>query len=346
MLSSSFFLIDGTTDPVLDCCADNSKKITQISDTQNDILVKLRISQDSMSFEKDTTIINIHHQKKPEIYRNDCDIFRIIGAIIGAAISGGIALFVFLLGESRKKKSEKQKRKSFGKELITIIISITKIVNDQLEQFKRFIETTREAPYKTNILFKLSFHQLKRIKSFDTTLIFKTFDTIGLKEKDYLKFYSNIDFLDDVINAIFSDYDENNSKHITPMSNEFIKTRNELLDICTDYLEVQRRLNNTEDELYLFINQQILDYYQHPDMTQVPNIHFDIQYLIRPIKTILLERFRDWDITNSILKKAKFCGDLYTSIVQINTSFVNDIEKQIVNINKINISLNNIFENI
>ena len=63
ILSSSFILIDGTTNPVLDCCADNSKKLTQISDTQNDILFKLRILQDSMSFKKDTTIINIHHQK-------------------------------------------------------------------------------------------------------------------------------------------------------------------------------------------------------------------------------------------------------------------------------------------
>ena len=203
----------------------------------------------------------------------------------------------------------------------------------QSELLNDLIASIREKAYTHGNYQHISFNLLQRAQSFDTTFTFNTFKQLNLEKKSYIKFYSSIDFLLEVFTNVDNDYHKNNSELITPLSNDFIKLKQEIFTQGTNYIELQRREEKTDDPLYQYLNKLIMDYYGSPSLPETIDIKYDVEMLIRPLKIELLEHFRDYDIANDILNLAKQSGDIYATITQENIKFANALAGQIESIN-------------
>lgn len=178
----------------------------------------------------------------------------------------------------------------------------------------------------------MSFNLLKRAQSFDTTHVFNTFNYLYLEKKSYIKFYRSVDFLLEEFVNFDDDYHKNSSEIITPLSNDFIKLRQEIFKQGTNFIELKRRESKTDDPLYNFLNDLIIKYYTSSSLPETVDIKYDFEILIKPLKIELIEKFRDYDQANEILILAKEAGDIYISITQINGEYSSNVEGQLSNI--------------
>lgn len=270
-------------------------------------------------------------QEKPK--ETNCNICAILGSILGALLSGGFAIIIFVQGKKNERKRENQKLIYYGEEIYTLIKNIVVNSKKQSELLNDLIASIREKAYTHGNYQHISFNLLQRAQSFDTTFTFNTFKQLNLEKKSYIKFYSSIDFLLEVFTNVDNDYHKNNSELITPLSNDFIKLKQEIFTQGTNYIELQRREEKTDDPLYQYLNKLIMDYYGSPSLPETIDIKYDVEMLIRPLKIELLEHFRDYDIANDILNLAKQAGDIYATITQENIKFANALAGQIESIN-------------
>ena len=201
-------------------------------------------------------------QKKPK--ETICNFCAILGSILGALLSGGFAIFIFVQGKKNDRKRENQKLIYYGEEIYTLIKNIVVNSKKQSELLNDLIASIREKAYTHGNYQHISFNLLQRAQSFDTTFTFNTFKQLNLEKKSYIKFYSSIDFLLEVFTNVDNDYHKNNSELITPLSNDFIKLKQEIFTQGTNYIELQRREEKTDDPLYQYLNKLIMDYYGSP----------------------------------------------------------------------------------
>ncbi|GAH68816.1 unnamed protein product [marine sediment metagenome] len=159
--------MDESPDQILVICTDNSRQLTRLKSTQTKIISRLDIIQNSIN-NIDITKQVIYTKEEPDPSKKRCDLCAIIGSIIGAAISGGIALTILLLGESRKKKQERIKLKGYWNDITINVESVLKNLLKQVDEFKKFIADVEMTPHKIIPLYRYTFHQLSSAYSCDS----------------------------------------------------------------------------------------------------------------------------------------------------------------------------------
>jgi hypothetical protein len=312
---------------------------------QEAIIKNLTLIEGKFDLRKDTLNTTIKTGLKEitnKIPETGSRFWDILGSAIGAILSGAFAIAIFVQGRRNDKKKENKKVFEYGEEIFTLIKNIVVNSKEQVKLLDTLIQSIREKPHTHGSYKHINFNLLKRAQSFDTTRVFNTFQYLNLEKKSYIKFYSSVDFLLEEFVNVDNDYHENNSKVITPFSNDFIKLRQKIFTQGTDYIEQKRRESKTDDPLYVFLNDLIIQYYTSPDLPSVVDIKYDFDSLIRPLKVELVEKFRDYDQANDILSLAKEAGDIYTSIIGINNDLGNNIEGQMSTVNKMIIQLEQI----
>jgi hypothetical protein len=261
------------------------------------------------------------------------EFMNILGAILGAVLSGVFAIIVFVQGKRMDKKKEQKMLFNFGEEVYTLLKNITINSKKQIELLDQLIKSIQANPHVPGKFQHINFNLLKRAQSLDTTKVFTTFQYLQLEKKSYIKLYQSVDFLLEEFTNIDFDYQKNNSEVITPLSNDFLKQRQEIFSKGTEYIEFKRRENKTDDPFYVFINDLIMKYYDSLPSPETVDIKYDFDTLIKPLKPEIIAKYRDLDYANIILNFAKQAGDLYVSITQINKELANSIEGQIGNLN-------------
>jgi len=255
-----------------------------------------------------------------------------IGALIGAIIGGLMAIFVFYLGKRNEKHKSEQELKLFGDELYQFIKNITANSESQIQNLNTLVESIEGNPMKIGNYKRISFALLNRAISFDSDKVFKLFTLLEFKEKEFMKFYLNIDFLEEVFRIIDKDFDTAISTVITPQTNYYIRYKKSFLDKATDYIEKKRIENDSKDELRVYLNGFIMNYYQSKELPKGHDLFYDYSNLSRPMLETLVKHFRDWteakELTNIISDAANTCF----SIQEYNLGFSQAVKSQIENI--------------
>ena len=126
---------------------------------------------------------------------------------------------------------------------------------------------------------------------------------------------------------------------------QLINIRNNILDVATDYIFVEKRDNPKYDSnsFWLMINRIILDYYNDND--GIPDIKRDYMMIINRFKTEMLkDQFKYHPVSNEILKLCKIGGDTYFSITQINKDLARDIVSVSEHIQDVSITLSEVLD--
>lgn len=322
---------DVNTDTSEDCCYENLRihkkelqKLNTINDNQiinNEIVAKL-------SKNLNASIYSGNSKEKVE----NSPRFDFWGALIGALLGGIISLGIYKLGEYYDKKKVISEKDELG-ESINILINLSiKNISAKIEAYKNLVESITETPYKAHGLIRIPSHNLKRVRSFDPTQVYRIFKHLSLNKKDYNVLLSSIDFLDEVSDSIDKDLTYNNRDNITKYSNEFLAIIQDVLDETANYLNYLKKNNKEDEDIYKFLNSLILKYYADSNDGQGPDIDYDNRVFVKPMKVELVTKFRYDPFTNTISSKLKRAGDLYKTVVLMNISMKNDISKQMENI--------------
>ena len=314
-----------------------NKRIDHQIRNQDAIIKNLALIEETFDLRRDTLNTTLKTGLKEitnKIPESGSRFWDILGSAIGAILSGAFAIAIFVQGRRNDKKKKNKKVFEFGEEIFTLIKNIVVNSKEQVKLLDTLIKSIKEKPHTHGSYKHIDFNLLKRAQSFDTTHVFNTFQYLNLAKKSYIKFYSSVDFLLEEFVNVDNDYHKNNSEVITPLSNDFIKLRQKIFTQGIDYIEQKRRESMTEDPLYVFLNDLIIQYYTSPDLPSEIDIKYDFDTLIRPLKVGLVEKFRDYNQANDIMSLAKEAGDIYTSIIGINNDLGNNIEGQISTVNK------------
>ena len=277
-----------------------------------------------------------------EFYNNNSDLFNLIwnilGALTGAGISGIFALWIFKKGKKQDKVQEEEKDKkrieSDRKTFFTLLDNVVETSRIQVTRYEEHIANTKVDPLANLAPQELTFQDLNRILKFESKQVIELYDYLGFSNEDYVKVVKNLDYLSAVFNKIPEDFWDVKNNNIENLSNVFIQTKNEILNLMADYL-FEQKLSNPDfekDTLWLFFNELILDYYKDTDGK--PELKYDYDKLINPLKVTLLRDFTFHKLSLEILKKTKVGGDIIMTIRTHNTDFVEDLTKAIERINK------------
>ncbi|MBE9467760.1 MAG: hypothetical protein IMY72_05475 [Bacteroidetes bacterium] len=263
----------------------------------------------------------------------------IVGSIFGAILSGLIALFIFYLGRRNEKLKRNRQMKAFGKELLSLTNNICNNSNKQIVEYKKTITSISKNKYKQPYLKKITLSVLERAKAIESSVIFNTFNHLKIKDKSYLSFYLSIDFIFEVFNNSFSDYENLTSNIISPFSKEFISLKNRILDLLEISFEAQAKKVSNDCSKFV---EKILNDYDFGSQSENSSIEYDLDNLLLPLNKKFSGVFKAYKIalsTKPILKKAI---DLSVTISQQNQKFSFDIEEQLENLEKFISDLNDI----
>jgi gas vesicle protein len=275
------------------------------------------------------------------------DIVNFLGGILGAIISGIIAIWVFKRGNIEEKEKEINKIFDFGEQLFVLIKNInenSKLQRDFILQYKESLE---QKPYTYGNFKRVSLNALERARSFDITFVFNTFKVLNQEKNTFIKYYNSIDYLFSVFEIIYNDYRNYSNEIVTPMSNKFIELRNEILDKSADYLKKIKDEGKQPDKFYDFLNNLIGDYYTSEERPQEIDIGYDVRKIIRPIKEELIKPdYSSYELTNEILYLAKRSGDYYKTVIDQSKMLNEGINSKLESIYQSIVNLEKIIENL
>lgn len=305
--------------PELDSCIKtNSKLQTQISN-QSLIIQELKGNNKELTLKNDTLVHTLKIAfEKNENKNDECDfdIYGFLGALLGAALSGGAAILVFFLGKKEESKKRNKGYEDFGEQIFILSKNLIKNSEKQKELIETYIKSLQEAPHSYGKYGRVSLNLFERAKSFDTTLVFNSFKQLKLENTSYIKYYNSLDYLYEFFASVYADYDTHNTDVVTPLSNKFIELRQEILDKAAIALREFKERGQDTSDIYKVLNQIIVKYYKSPDRPKVIDISYDVKMIIHPLKEELLKKeFNSYEIADTLLILAKRAGDYYQTII-------------------------------
>ncbi|HAF29565.1 MAG TPA: hypothetical protein DCG75_11000 [Bacteroidales bacterium] len=328
---------DEKVEPLLDCCSQNLKKQQEQIKIQNEINSKLN-NLVLLANQTDTVVNKVEVFLQKEKNESDCNFCGILGSALGAIISAVVALLIYMSGGWKEQKKKKKEINEFGESISYLLKDVSHGINTQVKEFERFLNDTKDKKHLANVLKKIPLHQIDRLRSFDTEKIFKLIKNLKIETSFYHRFYNNIDFLSEMLSSVRYDIDETNEKFVTPLSNEFLKQRSEILETMADLTRVPK----PEDDFYNALNETFLDYFAEPEKVKSPDIDYDYKTLIIPLLEKVVISFRENEASHNLLKKLKRAGELYVSVIQANEAFINSLESQMEAIKKAQADIENI----
>lgn len=254
----------------------------------------------------------------------------IIGAFVGALLSGLFAIWVFERGIKNEKEKEAQKESNRIKRSLatfhTLLKSIIKTTKQQTSDFDEYIEKIKKNPLSNLVPKQLPHASLDRIQKLSTSELIELFQHLFLTTDDYLKTVNNLDYLYAVLNQIPKDIESVKGNSIHDLSTKFIQTRGEIITTCTDFLIEMKRVDpkHKDNELWKFIDGLIVDYYKGVGDGN-PDLQYDYDKLVTPLKTVLIFKFPLEPVSNEILKKTKIASDIIYTIKEFNSGFATDL---------------------
>jgi hypothetical protein len=262
-------------------------------------------------------------------------------SLISIIISASIAIYLFNKGIQKERDrfntnriiEKKDKTDILNKEIQglkdqieVLITAIIKAVSDQIDEYIAKSNEIIEHPNKRLIVASYTHENLKRLLSIDTQRVWQVFSKYNIENKEFINLYSCLDYFNKIFQKIHEDVYEGNGQITTDLMNDMIKIRNNILDISTNYIYIERGRNSNykTNPYWILLNSIILDYYHDND--GIPDIKRDYDMLINRFKSELLkEEFKYFPTSDNILKFCKTGGDTYFSITQINKELANDI---------------------
>lgn len=219
--------------PELECCVETNSKLEHQISNQGIIIKELKSIHKDLTLKNDTLIHSLKiavEAKTEQEEKSGFDFYSLLGALLGAMISGGAAILVFYLGKKDDNKKDNKRLVDFGEQIFILIKNIIKNSEKQKELFEQYITSIKEKPHTHGKYGRISLNLFERAKSFDTTLVFNSFKQLDLDNTSYIKYYTALDYLYEFFNSVYEDYTDHNSQVVTPLSNEFLQLRQQILD--------------------------------------------------------------------------------------------------------------------
>ncbi|MCT4614298.1 MAG: hypothetical protein N4A49_05430 [Marinifilaceae bacterium] len=337
--------------PELECCVEtNSKLETQINN-QALIISQLEGIKQELVLDNDTLMHSLKiavENIKQEESEKGFDYISLIGALLGATISGGAVIFVFYLGHKADKKKESQGYIDFGEQIFVLLKNLVSNSEKQRDLINTYLKSIKENPHTHGNYGKISLNLFERAKSFDTTLVFKSFKELKLENTTYIKYYKSLDYLYGLYTLIDEDYRSHNSEVVTPLSNEFIKLRQQILDMSSIYLKNSKEKGEDSTDFYKFLNELIIKYYTSEKRPKgIIDIKYDVETIIRPLKEELIkDKYSGNSLANELIILAKRAGDYYQTILDQAKLFHKGLSSRMESINTTINELNEIKNNL
>jgi hypothetical protein len=283
-----------------------------------------------------------------------------IVSFVGIIASASIAIFLFNKGLQKERRRFQDNRETEKRDRIELRNKELRGVKDQIEvllnseiraadnEIEEYLSKSFDIlkyPYKRLIISSFTHENLKRLLSIDTKIIWEVFSKFNINNKEYINLYSCLDYFSKVYEKVHEDVYEGNGQTSNNLMNDSIKIRNNILDVATNYLHLERGRNSAfaSNIYWALINTIIMDYYKDND--GIPDIKRDYDMLITRFKTELLkEEFKYFPTSDEILKLCKIGGDIYFSITQINKDLAGVLITVSERIQDMNIKLSEINE--
>jgi len=341
ILFAKLLFADEYISPELDCCIQNSKKLSAQIVNQEKILTSINNIYQTIGENRDT-IINVVKVQNLGKEEKSCDMCGVIGAFLGAFISALVSLFIYKQGERNVTKRQENEILDFGEDIFILSKAIANSSNTQIESIDKFIKSTKKELYKAHVLEIVPYNQIERIRSFDIDKVKKAFKLLKIDNKDFVKFYNQLDYLYEVYKAVHEDYRENTSEFVTKFSNDFLQMRQEILADIADYNESLREKKLSDSDIYKYLDNLMVEYLSSIHGQLVPDINYDYENLIFKLITDLLESHRDSEFLKIILRKLQKAKEFYISVIGANTHFIKSLEDKIESYKKATNALNEI----
>lgn len=237
----------------------------------------------------------------------------VAGALLGALITGFIAIWIFRRGikeEIKRKKIEENKRIDDIEDLYFLLLkNVSKGVNSQAKLLDDFIKEILTDKVKPIHIPKVINQDLTRIINLDSKDILKIYQRRNINVEEYNEVFSNLDFIVEVRKQIENSYNQYMDK-IAHYSELFKIYMNKILTLTSNYL-AHEKIDNPdtykENDLWNFINTQILTYYKDRDENNNMDYHYD--YFIRPLNVGLVEKYRMYRETVKMTDLCKKAND-------------------------------------
>ena len=259
----------------------------------------------------------------------------LFGSIIGAAVSGYIAVRIFNKGIlKQEQKEERQKIESlinkikiFSKQLENINVYLKK----QILEFDFFIKETTLNSYTARTPIEIPSHEINRIRKTETSTLVNIFEYLKFSNDEYLETINSLDYLFSVSHQWPADISKIHSKKNYDLSNTVFEYRREIYIQFTDFFK-RTEFENPKNELAIFIDKLVTEYFNEPKKIGV--LKYDYIKFFNPLHLELLKHTdsRD-DIITNILSKTKDCIDILYTISESNkrlTNSFNDLKETFI----------------
>jgi len=254
----------------------------------------------------------------------------VIGALLGALLSGIFAVWVFKMGSKKEKKRETEKELNRIKRSLstfhTLLKGTVKTTKQQISDFESYIKIIETNPFSNEVPKQLPHQSLDRIQKLSTAELIELFEHLSFSTDDYLKVVNNLDYLYSVLGQIPKDVESIKGGSIHDLSTKFLEIKSEILTDCADFLIALKNSDpkHEDNDLWKFINQLIIDYYSGAKDGN-PDLNYDYNKLVNSLKVTILFKFPLEPISNEILKKTKIASDIIFTIKTFNSSFASEL---------------------
>ncbi len=325
---------DEYVEPDTNCCWPLVNSTIRVSKEINDNTTQIS------NISKDIKALNSTIQQKklicPEVKKQNkfCDWCSILGAFI----SGIVALIIFILGYLINRKSEKDKRIEILNEIkshvFSLINQIIESVNIQVGIINDYTGKINKNPYQIIPIAKFNHSDLDRLLMIDTNEVRQIFvkdDKLGLET--YIKMYRDIDHLKGSLGEIFSNLTSYTNSEIRDLMKQIVQERNVLMEIIQS--------TSTETLLVDSIT-DILEKYNSIKSISV-NVETDFEVLVKPLHHLFSTNPPLIEAYIHIFNQNRKIGNLITTLAQMNMQQMNHMEFEAKELEKTNESLKKIW---
>lgn len=314
ILCSTSLYADVTLEPNIECCHDivyqineQNKAITNHTKYTNENLKNLSLIKD-----------NLHQIAQKKSGAED-----FWGAFAGALTSAIVAISIFYGGIIHEKRKERTRRKLLLKSVSLLLESTLEKCNSTINNIEIFHTNVKKTPWMHNSFPQIIQGETQRLREINIDRIADAFFDFGISSKQYVEFYSKLDYFHELSRSMYDDYFKHSHEAVTVPTNEILELTEIILNAVVMHMEY---LRNIEFGHWENINQIIIDYYKEQTDNKT-NINYINTNLIIPLTNLYItfDQIQIPDIPNGLLVSLKRARSLYSFIVESNKHFSQEI---------------------
>jgi hypothetical protein len=254
--------------------------------------------------------------------------FDLLGALLGALISGLASLFVFQTGNQVKIREEQRKIYEKGEAIFIMSDAVCKEIGHQIVHFKTFVKVATNSPEPQDIMF--SSHQfIKRILEIDIEKASNAFSLLNIPNNQLVNLFHHLDFLNTAINSIRDKYFEQYSSSMKEMSDLYNQKVDNVFDHLMEifYSSTGEKMHVYENLLEIFKEYHIK--YPVRNITEQTNSQLYMNFISK-ISDALTQNFSvNSEIDFLFVTDVKKCNQFYNLLLLHNNEMVNSLKSYI-----------------